>query len=62
MPRFLKKSLLILIAFSLFTTPLQAARGRKICSGKKGGFSHCDSSGKHVCKDGSVSKSKKKCQ
>lgn len=32
----------------------------KPCSGKKGGVSHCEN-GKFVCKDGSVSKSKKVC-
>lgn len=30
------------------------------CSGKKGGVSHCQS-GKFICKDGSVSGSKKIC-
>jgi hypothetical protein len=30
------------------------------CSGKKGGVSHCQS-GKFVCKDGSISASKKTC-
>ena len=30
------------------------------CSGKKGGVSHC-SSGKFICKDGTVSGSKKIC-
>lgn len=31
------------------------------CSGKKGGISHC-SNGKFVCKDGSISASKKVCK
>ncbi|CNE37584.1 Uncharacterised protein [Yersinia nurmii] len=31
------------------------------CSGKKGGVSHCEN-GKFVCKDGSISKSKKICK
>ena len=31
------------------------------CSGKKGGISHCEK-GKFVCKDGSISKSKKICK
>lgn len=36
------------------------ARGRQPCSGKKGGISHC--SGKlFICRDGSVSQSKRVC-
>lgn len=31
------------------------------CSKGKGGVSHCTSDGKHVCKDGTISKSKYKC-
>jgi len=31
------------------------------CSGKKGGISHC-LQGKFVCKDGTISQSKKTCQ
>jgi hypothetical protein len=31
------------------------------CSGKKGGIAHC-SKGKFVCKDGSISSSKKVCR
>ena len=31
------------------------------CSGKKGGVSHC-ANGKFVCKDGSISSSKKACR
>ena len=38
-----------------------AARGRKPCSGSKGGISHCSSNGKFVCRDGSISGSKKVC-
>lgn len=30
------------------------------CSGKKGGIAHCDN-GRFICKDGSVSQSKKVC-
>lgn len=38
----------------------EAGRGRQPCSGGKGGVSHCDGS-KFVCKDGSISGSKKIC-
>lgn len=38
----------------------EAGRGRQPCSGSKGGISHCDGS-KFVCKDGSISASKKIC-
>ena len=38
----------------------EAGKGRQPCSGSKGGISHCDGS-KFVCKDGSISGSKKIC-
>ncbi|EFU6053554.1 hypothetical protein HEM55_008620 [Escherichia coli] len=38
-----------------------AGRGRKPCSGSKGGVSHCTKDGKFVCNDGSISRSKKVC-
>lgn len=31
------------------------------CSKGKGGVAHCTSDGKHVCKDGTISRSKQKC-
>ena len=37
------------------------AKGNKPCSGKKGGVKHCTSDQKFMCKDGSISGSKKKC-
>lgn len=40
--------------------PLGSYAANKPCSGKKGGVSHC-SAGKFVCKDGSISASKKVC-
>lgn len=39
----------------------EAGRGKQPCSGKKGGISHCQGS-KFVCKDGSISASKKICR
>lgn len=53
-------SLAGLMALSL-SIDAHAARGRKPCSGSKGGISHCSSNGKFVCRDGSISGSKKVC-
>ncbi len=59
----MKKSIIALtiLAFTLATTTA-AAKGNTPCSGKKGGVAHCTADGKFVCKNGSVSKSKKKCK
>ncbi|WP_274570672.1 hypothetical protein V6667_06500 [Neisseria leonii] len=57
----MKKLLCTLAAAAVLLAPLSAqAKGREPCSGKKGGISHCSGS-KFVCKDGSISKSKKVC-
>lgn len=48
-----------LLVFSL--SNVHAERGNKPCSGKKGGISHCTATGKFVCKNGTLSASKKKC-
>lgn len=46
----------------LITVSATAAHARNYpCSGKKGGVSHCQN-GKFICKDGSVSGSKKVCK
>lgn len=55
----MNRFLAIFTAFMLISTPAMA-KGNKPCSGKKGGISHC-SGGKFVCKDGSISASKKVC-
>ncbi len=54
---------LYLTAFTLATLASTAAdaQTRSVCSGKKGGFSHCDS-GKFVCNDGTRSRSKRICE
>jgi len=52
-------TLIILLTLS-FVSITEAGRGRQPCSGSKGGISHCDGS-KFVCKDGSISGSKKIC-
>ncbi|NGP41548.1 hypothetical protein G4V72_07420 [Acinetobacter sp. GC2] len=44
-----------------FTSTAEAGKGRQPCSGKKGGISHCQGT-KFVCKDGSISASKKICR
>lgn len=53
----------VIIAFfactSLMLSSTALARNTP-CSGKKGGVSHCQGT-KFVCKDGSISKSKKSC-
>lgn len=36
-------------------------RGNKPCSGSKGGIKACTASGKFMCNDGSISKSKRIC-
>ncbi|MCT8824350.1 hypothetical protein KZ326_08500 [Glaesserella parasuis] len=59
----MKKLLSIALVSSVLflATDSEAGRGRQPCSGKKGGISHCTKDGKFVCRDGSISKSKKKC-
>jgi len=52
-------TLIILLVFGSISIA-EAGRGRQPCSGSKGGISHCDGS-KFVCKDGSISGSKKIC-
>ncbi|MDD7425007.1 MAG: hypothetical protein PUK61_01010 [[Actinobacillus] rossii] len=52
----------LMISSVLLMTANAAHAGRAPCSGKKGGVSHCSSSGKFICNDGSVSKSKKICR
>lgn len=47
-----------LVLLALAIVPVEARN--QPCSGKKGGVSHC-SGGKFVCKDGSVSASKRTC-
>lgn len=50
--------LVVALVALLATSPAFATN--QPCSGKKGGVSHC-SGGKFVCKDGSISASKKTC-
>ncbi len=56
----MKKSLIALIGIVMAVVSTQSVATNYPCSGKKGGVSHCEN-GKFVCKDGSVSKSKKIC-
>jgi len=56
----MKNFLAICTALMLVSAPAMA-KGNKPCSGKKGGVSHC-SGDKFVCKDGSISKSKRVCR
>ena len=57
----MKKLILLLLSGILLTTQADAARGRKPCSGSKGGIAHCTSDGRFVCNDGSLSQSKRFC-
>lgn len=55
------KQITLIILLTLSSVSItEAGRGRQPCSGSKGGISHCDGS-KFVCKDGSISGSKKIC-
>nr|DAT24698.1 MAG TPA: hypothetical protein [Caudoviricetes sp.] len=56
----MKNFLAICTALMLVSAPAMA-KDNKPCSGKKGGVSHC-SGDKFVCKDGSISKSKRVCR
>ena len=49
----------MLLSFCMTTEVM--AKGNKPCSGKKGGIAKCTSDGKFMCKDGTISKSKKSC-
>lgn len=55
-----KLTAIVTLVFLLLSTQTSYARNYP-CSGKKGGVSHCTSDGKFVCKDGTISKSKKIC-
>lgn len=57
----MNKFIYFLLAGILFSGQVDAARGRKPCSGAKGGISHCTSDGRFVCNDGSLSQSKRFC-
>ncbi len=57
----MKKIICFLFVGFLFSVQADAARGRKPCSGAKGGISHCTSDGRFVCNDGSLSQSKRFC-
>lgn len=48
------------VAFFMGSLNMAEARGREPCSGKKGGIARC-AGDKFVCKNGTISASKKKC-
>lgn len=58
----MKKVTLIVLSFLALTLSTQsiAARGNTPCSRGKGGVDYC-SGGKFICKDGTVSRSAKRC-
>lgn len=60
----MKKLLIGLLSMAIIATvPANAkGRGKEPCSGKKGGIKSCADNGKFLCKDGTISKSKKVCK
>lgn len=55
------RKILAVLAIGLLVASQGAnARGNTPCSGKKGGIAHC-SGAKFVCKDGTISQSKRTC-
>lgn len=58
------KNIIIALTISTFVVAATTAtaKGNAPCSGKKGGVAHCTADGKFVCKNGSISKSKKRCR
>ncbi|MCY1548755.1 hypothetical protein D9M68_848830 [compost metagenome] len=54
------KIVAILAIGLLVASQTASARGNTPCSGKKGGIAHC-SGAKFVCKDGTISQSKRTC-
>ncbi|EHU1747768.1 MULTISPECIES: hypothetical protein [Acinetobacter calcoaceticus/baumannii complex] len=58
----LKRFLSILMISMCFVSLANAKwQGREPCSGKKGGVKACTADGKFMCKNGTLSASKKKC-
>lgn len=58
----MKKLLIALVASTIILSPAAMAKGKKPCSGSKGGIKACTSDGKFLCKDGTISASKKVCK
>lgn len=57
----MNKAIFAVIAGCLLAISVSAeARGRKPCSGRKGGIAYCSGS-KFVCRDGSLSQSRRIC-
>lgn len=58
----LMKSYILSMAVVLMEMSVaEAGKGRQPCSGSKGGIKHCTAEGKFMCRDGSISASKKVC-
>ncbi|MEZ4267524.1 MAG: hypothetical protein R3F39_14190 [Myxococcota bacterium] len=56
------RKLLVLMAVVATSWTSLAHAANTPCSGKKGGIARCSSDGKFICKDGTISKSKKVCR
>ena len=54
------RQIFAVLAIGLLVTSQAANARNSPCSGKKGGVSHCSGS-KFVCKDGTISQSKRSC-
>lgn len=57
----MKKVVLFLVALAVCLPNVSYAKGKKPCSGSKGGVKMCTVDGKFMCNDGSISGSKKIC-
>lgn len=54
------KKMIVLLALCLATYGPASLAQNKPCSGKKGGIAYC-SNGKFMCKNGTLSRSKRRC-
>ena len=50
-----------ILIFLISILPTLSIAKNTPCSGKKGGVKHCTAEGKFMCKNGTISASKKKC-
>lgn len=57
----MKRLSIILIAFLAASAPIAYAKNTP-CSGSKGGIKGCTTDGKFICKNGTISKSKRICE
>jgi len=58
----MKKLILTSLIVFMGISAAEAGKGRQPCSGSKGGIKHCTADGKFMCRDGTISASKKICK